>query len=266
MSKELPYYRFTVSEWLNDDISLESYEVKGVFIDVCAWYWFKDCSIDIATLKKRFKDAIKTLESLFELGIIKVGEDGETVQIKFLDEQYDTLSNKRQKYVEAGRKGGLKRASNAQATLKQRSSYKDKDKDKDNNKNILMSELSDSDDLNEYENIALSFWELCKANMLQFGIKSTDLERAKYKSWVDPVRLSLEKDNRTTGEFREIWDFLSREIPHNGFSWRQNIQSGSKLREKFEQLLIAARNPRVQKSNKDVYENLKRKFAEEAAG
>lgn len=131
MSKELPYYRFTVSEWLNDDISLESYEVKGVFIDVCAWYWFKDCSIDIATLKKRFKDVTKTLEALFELGIIKVSEDGETVKIKFLDEQYDTLSNKRQKYVEAGRKGGLTRASNAQATLKQRSSYKDKDKDKD---------------------------------------------------------------------------------------------------------------------------------------
>ena len=39
MSKELPFFRFTVSEWLNDDISLESYVLKGIFIDVCAFYW-----------------------------------------------------------------------------------------------------------------------------------------------------------------------------------------------------------------------------------
>ena len=33
MAKELPYFRFTAAEWLNDDISLESYELKGLFIE-----------------------------------------------------------------------------------------------------------------------------------------------------------------------------------------------------------------------------------------
>ncbi len=133
MSKELPYFRFTVSEWLQDDISLENYEIKGVFADVCAYYWFKDCSIGIATLMKRFSNASESIDYLIELEIIKVIND-DLIEIKFLNEQFDLLSEKRQKYIDAGRIGGLKRASNAKATLKQRSSYKDKDKDKENNK------------------------------------------------------------------------------------------------------------------------------------
>jgi hypothetical protein len=131
MAKELPYFRFTASEWLNDDISLESYELKGLFIDVCSFYWFKDCSINIALLHKRFNNAEDLLHELRELDIIKYNEDN-SITIKFLDEQYDLLSEKRKKRSEAGRIGGLKKSSNAKAMLKQKPSYKDKDKDKDN--------------------------------------------------------------------------------------------------------------------------------------
>ena len=38
MAKELPYFRFTVQDWQNKDISLESYEMKGLFIDICGFY------------------------------------------------------------------------------------------------------------------------------------------------------------------------------------------------------------------------------------
>jgi hypothetical protein len=136
MAKELPYFRFTVSEWLNDDISLESYHLQGVFASVCAFYWFQDCSIALAKLKKRFSDASDDIDLLVKLRIIKVTQDG-FAQIKFLDKQYDALSEKRQKRVRAGRKGGLSRASNAKAMLKQSLSYKDKDKDKDKDKESI---------------------------------------------------------------------------------------------------------------------------------
>lgn len=53
MSKELPYFRFTSAEWLNDDISLESYELKGLFIDICAYYWSQDCILTLAKLEKK---------------------------------------------------------------------------------------------------------------------------------------------------------------------------------------------------------------------
>lgn len=130
MAKELPYFRFTVTEWLEDEISLESYQLKGVFADVCAWYWFRDCTVTLAMLEKKFRDAKAEIKELIELGIIKMDED-ENITILFLNDQYDLLSEKRKKRSEAGRIGGLKKSSNAKAMLKQRSSYKDKDKDKD---------------------------------------------------------------------------------------------------------------------------------------
>jgi hypothetical protein len=133
MAKELPYFRFTASEWLNDNISLESYELKGLFIDICAFYWFKDCSINIALLNKRFSDAKELIHELRELEIITFNNNN-SITIKFLDEQFDLLSEKRKKRSEAGRVGGLKKSSNAKAMLKQKPSYKDKDKDKDKDK------------------------------------------------------------------------------------------------------------------------------------
>jgi hypothetical protein len=124
-------------------------------------------------------------------------------------------------------------------------------KGKENKGNITMSELSDSDDLEENEKIALSFWNLSSAYMDELEITSTDLKNAKYKNWVDPVRLSREKDGRTTEEFREIFNYLANEKPgKDGFTWKQNIRSGEKLREKFEQILIKSR-----KANNDTHGN-----------
>ncbi len=134
MAKELPYFRFTSQEWQNGDISLESYELKGLFIDICAYYWVKDCSLTKAMLEKRFRDASELLNQLFELGIIDLDKNKEYVQINFLDEQFDVLSEARKRRQNAGKKGGKQRASNAKAKPKQCLSYNDKDKDNDNDK------------------------------------------------------------------------------------------------------------------------------------
>ena len=37
MAKELPYFRFTVQEWQNGKISLESYELQGLFMSRCGY-------------------------------------------------------------------------------------------------------------------------------------------------------------------------------------------------------------------------------------
>lgn len=130
MAKELPYFRFYPSEWLEGDITLENEKTQGFFIKLCAWYWKKDCKIDLKFINKRLingKALLKQcLNTLIESEVIKVNED-KTVSIYFLDEQFDILSENRQKKVDSGRKGG-------QASVKQRSSYKYKDKYKDNNK------------------------------------------------------------------------------------------------------------------------------------
>lgn len=138
MSKELPYFQFFINEWLNDDISIASFKVKGVFIDICSFYWFKDCDVSLAQLKQRFSTAIKEINYLIENQIVKK-TDQNYIKIKFLDDQLDLLASIRAKKQESGRKGGLakakQRSSGASLLEKQHSSNIDKDIDKDTDKN-----------------------------------------------------------------------------------------------------------------------------------
>jgi hypothetical protein len=129
MAKELPYFRFTVQDWQNGKISLESYELQGLFISVCGYYWINDCSLTLAMLEKKFSNAKDLLKELITLGIIKHENRHDKVEIEFLNIQYDLLSEKRKTRQIAGSKGGK-----AKAMLKQKDSYKDKDKDNNKDK------------------------------------------------------------------------------------------------------------------------------------
>jgi len=124
MSKDLPYFRFYPSEWLEGDITLENERTQWLFLTIMAWYWKKDCVIDFKFIQKRIikgKATLKQcLENLIIAGILKVDEN-ELISINFLDRQYDYLSEKRQKKVEAGRSGG-------KAKRKQKPSKKEKEK------------------------------------------------------------------------------------------------------------------------------------------
>jgi len=119
------------------------------------------------------------------------------------------------------------------------SDHKQEDKEY---KEVLMSELlSKVPDVSEAEKIALAFWELTKQTLKIYEINSKEPARAKTKSWVDPIRLAMEKDGRSKEDLREVYEFLKSETPDLKFSWRINIRSGSKLREKFDDLLLASR-------------------------
>jgi hypothetical protein len=136
MAKELPYFRFTPQEWQNGDITLESYELQGFFINVCAYYWVQNCSITKAMLEKKFKHDVSLINELEKANIFKHEKKSDLIIISFLNDQFDLLSTKRKRRQEAGSKGGKQKASNATILLlandKQNPSYKDKDKDKDN--------------------------------------------------------------------------------------------------------------------------------------
>ena len=163
MAKELPYFRFTVQDWQNGKISLESYELQGLFISVCGYYWINDCSLTLAILQKKFSNAKDLLKQLIELGIVKHENRHDKIEIEFLNIQYDLLSEKRKLRQLAGSKGG-----NAKAKLKQKRSYKDNNKDKDNNK----------------EYIIPTFDEFLKYSIEKKpNVSQTDL-KFKYDSWV----------------------------------------------------------------------------------
>lgn len=134
MAKELPYFRFTVQEWQNGDISIEDYKLQGFFINLCCYYWLKDCNVTLSMVDKKFPNDKILVEKLINLSIIKHEKNTDFLSIIFLNEQFDVLSDLRKARVNAGSKGGKQKSSKAKAKLKQNSSYKDKNKDNNKDK------------------------------------------------------------------------------------------------------------------------------------
>lgn len=250
MAKELPYFRFTVSEWLNDDISLETYHLQGVFASVCAFYWFQDCSITKAKLKKRFSDAQEEIEELLKLGIIKEGAEN-FISIKFLDEQFDLLSEKRKKRVEAGRKGGLasakQRLSNASPLPEQSSSYKDKDKDKDK----------------EYSATELQALGVCE-HLVEMIVKHNpdhkyasnppDIESG---TWLKEVDRAIRLDGRSPEGLKNLITYTFTKPTEGAQFWSGNIQSGTSLRKHYDKADAKFKTERENKNtpgNEDTFD------------
>jgi ribosomal protein L12E/L44/L45/RPP1/RPP2 len=140
MSKELPFFKFTATEWLTGDISYEPFEIQGLYIAICATYWAKNGSVTLAKLKQRLSSAqAEHWECLIAGKYIEI-VNGRIV-IKFLDEQIDELSSIRDKKVAAGRLGAAARvfkhrSSTAQAPLKHKDKEEDKEEDKDEESGI----------------------------------------------------------------------------------------------------------------------------------
>lgn len=109
MAKELPYFKFDAAEWINGSITLEEMEVQGLFVNVCAYYWFKSGSLSLSEIKRRLSTVKpEAFQSLIDQNIITV-VDG-MVRIGFLDEQLTERKAQSEQNSENGRKGGRKKA------------------------------------------------------------------------------------------------------------------------------------------------------------
>ena len=126
----------------------------------------------------------------------------------------------------------------------------------DKNKDPLLFQVDEST-LNpidkKYFQVAISFWELVKTNLQELNISGSEIEKAKYSTWVKPIRLLMENDGRTIEEFREIFRFLQKDD-----FWKEQIRSTAKLRKKnkddipyFEILLTKSRNDQKRKQQKE---------------
>ena len=103
MAKDLPYFKFFCSEWNDGDITLESYEAQGLFINICSYYWSNECEVHYDKLLKKFRGYDDIIGDLKAEGIIKINED-RTICINFLDEQLIERELTSKKNSEAGKK------------------------------------------------------------------------------------------------------------------------------------------------------------------
>ena len=111
-------------------------------------------------------------------------------------------------------------------------------KTKLNNTKTLLSEINISDLENEeieYFEIAKAFNQLFIKNLKEKNAPAADQKNAKYKAYVDPIRLMMTKDGITKEQMTKVFKYL--DSPQGEF-WKPNILSTSKLREKFQQLIL----------------------------
>ena len=106
MAKEIPYFKFFIGEWANGDITCESYEAQGIFINICSIYWAKLGNLTESHIRKKFKSD-EAINELIEASIIKI-EDGKVI-INFLDEQLQEDQLLRRVRSAGGKKSAEKR-------------------------------------------------------------------------------------------------------------------------------------------------------------
>lgn len=216
MAKELPYFKFFVSEWILGRISDHSDKVQGAFINAICYYWHKNCDCFCVDFKRKLGK--NRYDLLINLKFIEVEND--KIFIRFLDEQFSELSDIHPKRVRAGQAGGIASAK-AKEVAKAKHLDKDKikeDKDKDNRFDFKLSLL----DYGFLDNL-VNEWLVIRKNK-----KASNTETA-FNGFVSQVELTgLDKNEVLKTCVERSWSGLKAE-------W---IKTNTQI-SKVDQLLIA---------------------------
>lgn len=199
MAKELPYFQFEPAEYLTKDVSFCSLSAQGLFVNICAYYWQRQCDLTKEQFLRRF-NFINEFEELIKEGVIDVN-DG-VIKIKFLDNQFIKATEFSKEQSRKGALGGRPKKPNESQTKaeikpneSQTKAIREDNIKLDNNKTSLETRtLSFKEKLvpfkNKYEMDLLKnffqYWtepNLSKTKMLFELQKTFDIER-RLATWV----------------------------------------------------------------------------------
>lgn len=258
MEKELPFFKFTPTEWLVGKISFQPLEVQGAFIQCCCMYWKQNGLLSRKDID--YRAGKHNIDILVEYDFIKEDQSG-NLNIDFLEEQLLHFNKIRQKRAEIGSIGGVAKAKNNLANATENVDFakqsvadiRYKNKDIYIN-NILMSEISISDDEKffivkgekitpkgddiKYYKIAESFRRTFINNLKEKNSPYNNQKNAKFSAYTSPIKHMIEIDEVSIDQIRAASSYLKS--PEGEF-WKSNILSTKKLREKIS-VLIAKKN------------------------
>ncbi len=258
MAKELPFFKFNPTEWLVGKISYQSLEIQGAFMQCCAIFWKNSGVVKLDQID--WKIGKHNLEALVNFDFVSIDDDG-FLKIEFLEEQLVSFQGIRQKRAELGALGGVAKATKnlAKATENVPIAYQNvadirlKTKDIDLKtilNNSLLSEIKISDckgffivqenniqiTKNELEHFttARSFQELFIKNLKEKSSPFSQQQNAKFKNYVNPIRIMIEKEEATIQQLREAYKYLDSQ---EGDFWKSNILGTDSLRKQLPKLL-----------------------------
>ena len=155
MAKELPYFQFEPAEYLTKDISFCSLSAQGLFINICAYYWQRNCVLTKKQLLRRLFYEVE-LNELIDEGVIDF--DGENISIKFLDAQLTSAIENSTKNRVNGSKGGAPKG-NKNATKQPKNNPKTTQKQGIREDKIKEDEIKEDNIISIYPDFE-DFWEL----------------------------------------------------------------------------------------------------------
>jgi hypothetical protein len=123
-------------------------------------------------------------------------------------------------------------------------------KNEKNEKNVNKKDSSPKqvyDEQSIHYKLALKLYE----NIL---VNNSDYKKPNLQTWANDVRLMMERDNRTEEQIVYLMDWVQ-----NDSFWKSNILSVSKLREKFDQLVMRVKES-INKQNKVVEKQVPRAY------
>lgn len=211
MAKELPYFQFEPAQYLTGNIQFCTLDAQGLFINICAIYWQRECSLTLNQILKKFNKN-DLINELIENEVIKTNFDN--IIIEFLDEQFDTITKSKSRLSEAGRKGALIKK---QATLKPHLSealttLKQPDKIKED-------KIKENDIKESIEQRKLKFSESLKPFLITYG---KDMLNDFYSYWTEPNK----SGTKFKKELQVTWDTERRlkTWANNSFGNKNNKQ------------------------------------------
>ena len=87
----LKWFKFYPQTWMSGRIMLESYTVKGVFIDCCNLLFTRECDVDEEMLREYIRND-KAIDRLFKRGFMRVEND--QVVIDWICEEVEGAVNR----------------------------------------------------------------------------------------------------------------------------------------------------------------------------
>lgn len=100
----LPFFKFFCSEWIQGEITGLDLAPQGLFVNICAHYWFKDCKLSLQYCRKIPFFNQTAFDELVRANLIKVTND--QISITFLNVQWESRIKKRVSGQTNGKKGG----------------------------------------------------------------------------------------------------------------------------------------------------------------
>jgi len=204
MAKELPYFKFEPAEYLTKDISFCSLSAQGLFINICSYYWQRNCELTKEQLLRRLNHETE-LNELIKEGVIDLVEN--RIFIKFLDNQLNEVENKSKTNSTNGSKGGRPKKNQTESETKPNLNPTESESISESKgireDKIKEDEIKEKNSKANLEIRSLSF----KNSLIPFKQKySIDLLKNFFNYWIEPNR----SNTKMRFELEKTWSIERR--------------------------------------------------------